>query len=326
MKIHSTMTHLRKSIFCNLFICMMLITLGISSAWSAPKGSPWGADYFPNIELIDQDGKTFHFYDDLIKDKIVVVNFIYTHCNDTCPAQTANLRQVYRLIADRMGKDIFFYSISIDPEHDTPKTLKEYAASYQLDSVPGWQFLTGKKADTILLRKKLGLFRDGVDADKLSEHNTSFLIGNEKTGRWMKRSAFDEAKVLAWLLGSSLSDFKGGRREGMVSYTEAQQQPKMSKGEELFNSRCDSCHSLGAEDGIGPGLLNVTQRRDKAWLVRWLKTPDKLLAEKDPIATALFNQYKKVLMPNFRLNDTDAEAIIKYMEDTSKELNNKAKK
>lgn len=317
MNTHSTVAYLKKWFFYTLFVSAMLI-LGSSATWAAPKGSPWGADYFPNIELVDQDAKTVHFYDDLIKDKVVVVNFIYTQCGDTCPAQTASLRQVYRLLADRMGKDIFFYSISIDPKQDTPKALKEYAESFKVGSEPGWRFLTGKKEDTILLRKKLGLFREGVGADKLSEHNTSFLIGNEKTGRWMKRSAFDEPKVLAWLIGSSLSDFKAGRREGMVSYAKAQQIPKMGKGEELFSSRCDSCHSLGDEEGIGPGLLNVTEKRDRKWLARWIKTPDKLLAEKDPIATALFNQYKKVLMPNFRLSDSDVEAIIKYMEDSSK--------
>ncbi len=111
-----------------------MLTLGGSPAWAAPKGSPWGENYFPNVELVNQDGKTVRFYDDLIKDKVVVINFIYTHCGDTCPLETASLRQVYKLLADRMGKDIFFYSISIDPEHDTPKVLKEYAESFKIGS------------------------------------------------------------------------------------------------------------------------------------------------------------------------------------------------
>jgi protein SCO1/2 len=124
--------------------------------------------------------------------------------------------------------------------------------------------------------------------------------------------------VLAWLLGNSLSNFKGEQKSKLSSYKNAQRIPKMTKGEELFRSRCDACHSLGNENGIGPGLLNVTERRDRAWLTRWLKTPDKLLADKDPIATALFKQYKKVLMPNFRLSDADVEALLIYMEDNSK--------
>jgi protein SCO1/2 len=309
MKIHSALDHLKTLIFIGA-----MLALGGSLAWAAPKGSPWGAGYFPNLELVNQDGKTVRFYDDLLKDKVVVVNFIYTHCGDSCPMQTANLRQVYKLLADRMGNDIFFYSISIDPEHDTPKVLKEYAERFRIGSDSGWSFLTGSKADTTLLRKKLGLFRDDVEAGKLGEHNTSFLLGNESTGQWIKRSSFDEPKVLAWLLGRSLSRVKADRKTELSSYAGAEKIEKMSQGEDLFRSRCDACHSLGTEDGLGPGLQGVTERRDKAWLNRWLKAPDHMLSEKDPIAIELFNRYQKLPMPNLRLTDTDIEALIAYLE------------
>ncbi len=315
MKTHSVVGSLRSLCFYAVFISAML-AFGGSPVWAAPKGSPWGKNYFPNIELVDQDGKTVHFYDDLIKDKVVAINFIYTHCGDSCPAETANLRQVYKLLADRMGKDIFFYSISIDPKHDTPKVLKEYAERFKVGS--GWRFLTGRETDTTLLRKSLGLFRDGVEASKLGEHNTSFMVGNESTGQWIKRSSFDEPKVLASLLGRSLGHAKSGRKANLASYASAEKLPKMGRGEDIFRSRCDSCHSLGNEDGLGPGLQGVTQRRDKAWLARWIKTPDKLLAEKDPIATDFYNRYNKILMPNLRLSDSDVEALINYMEATSK--------
>lgn len=179
--------------------------------------------------------------------------------------------------------------------------------------IPAGGFLTGREADTTLLRKTLGLFRDGTEAGKLGEHNTRFLLGNESMGQWIKRSSFDEPKVLAWMLGRSLSHVKADQKAELASYAAAKQIPKLSLGEDLFRSRCDSCHSPGMEDGLGPGLQGVTKRRDKAWLTRWLKTPDRMLAEKDPIATELFNQYKKLPMPNLRL--TDAEALIKYMEE-----------
>lgn len=309
MKTHSALDHLKTLIFIGA-----MLALGGSLAWAAPKGSPWGAGYFPNLELVNQDGKTVRFYDDLIKDKVVIINFIYTHCGDTCPMQTANLRQVYKLLADRMGKDIFFYSISIDPEHDTPQVLKEYAERFKIGSDSGWSFLTGSKTDTTLLRKTLGLFRDDVEAGNLSEHNTSFLLGNESTGQWIKRSSFDEPKVLAWLLGRSLSRVKADRKTELASYAGAEKIQKMSQGEGLFRSRCDACHSLGTEDGLGPGLQGVTERRDKAWLNRWLKAPDHMLSEKDPIAIELFNRYQKLPMPNLRLTDTDIEALIAYLE------------
>ncbi|MEZ0199753.1 SCO family protein, partial [Pseudomonas qingdaonensis] len=85
--------------------------------------SPWGASYFPNIPLLTQDGEKVHFFDDLIKDKVVAINFIFTGCSDSCPVETARLRQVQKILGDRVGKDIFLYSISIDPYNDTPATL-----------------------------------------------------------------------------------------------------------------------------------------------------------------------------------------------------------
>lgn len=86
--------------------------------------TPWGASYFPNIPLLTQDGEKVHFFDDLIRDKVVAINFIFTGCSDSCPVETARLRQVQKILGDRVGKDIFLYSISIDPYNDTPATLK----------------------------------------------------------------------------------------------------------------------------------------------------------------------------------------------------------
>ncbi|WP_394751873.1 SCO family protein [Crenothrix sp.] len=314
MKTHSVMGYWRKWLIFTVFISA--IVFGGSPSWAAPEGSPWNGDYFTNTKLVDQDGKTVHFYDDLIKGKIVVINFIFTHCGDSCPLETASLLRVQRLLAERMGKDIFFYSISIDPDHDTPKALKNYADNFGIGA--GWRFLTGSKADTTLLRKKLGLFRDSVEASKLSDHNTSIMIGNESTGQWMKRSPFDEPKVLAWQLGYALSNTKAVHNTVQTGYAAADKLPKISKGADLFRFRCAACHSLGNEDGLGPGLQGITERRDKAWLARWIKTPDKLLAEKDPIAVSLYKRYNHILMPNLRLNDSDVEALINYMEEMGK--------
>ncbi len=304
--------HWNSNKLSNIFLIFAMLVLWAGFSYAAPKGSPWGADYFPNVELVNQDGKTLKFYDDLIKDKVVAINFIYTHCGDSCPAETASLKRVQALLGDRVGKDIFFYSISIDPDHDTPKVLKEYAERFKVG--PGWSFLTGSKADTILIRKKLGLYR-GEEAN-LGEHNINFIVGNEKTGQWMKKTPFDEPKTLARLLGYTLANSKLSYKGSEVSYSEAKQLPKLSKAEDIFRFRCMSCHSLGTEDGLGPGLRGVTKKRDKAWLVRWLKEPDKMLAEKDPIVLELYNRYNKILMPNFKLKDDEVEALIKFMEES----------
>ena len=108
-------------------IFLAVISFIIIGSSPAAAQSPWGANYFPNLPLTTQDGTTVHFYDDVIKGKIVVIDLIYTHCVDSCPLETARLAQVQKMLGDRVGKDIFFYSITIDPDRDTPRVLKEYA-------------------------------------------------------------------------------------------------------------------------------------------------------------------------------------------------------
>jgi protein SCO1 len=313
MKKHNVVRYLQGKICACIFVSVMF-TFGACPTWAAPKDSPWGGDYFPNVVLTDQNGKKHKFFDGLIKDKVVAINFIYTHCGDSCPVETANLKRVYALLEDRMGKDIFFYSISIDPKHDTPKALKAYSERFKVGS--GWLFLTGKKADIVLLQKKLGLYNSEGEK-KLSDHNTNFIIGNESSGQWIKKTPYDEPMTLAPALGYSFSQNKimPGRKH--AKYTDVKPLPNINKAEELFRYRCNSCHSLSADSGLGPGLYGVTLQRDRAWLKRWIKEPDKMLAEKDPIAIDLYNRYNKVLMPNLRLNDSDAEALIDYLDSTA---------
>ena len=96
-----------------IFASTILISFGPAPA--AAYENQWGANYFPNVELTDQFGHKLHFYDDLLKGKTVAIEQFYTHCIDICPLETARLAQVQKMLGDRVGKDIFFYSISIDP-------------------------------------------------------------------------------------------------------------------------------------------------------------------------------------------------------------------
>ena len=138
---------------------------------------------FPNVTLTTHEGKKVKFYDDLLKDKIVLINFMYVKCQGTCPGTTANLVKVQKLLGERVGKDIFMYSISLKPEEDTPEKLAAYARAYKVG--PGWQFLTGDPRDVELLRQKLGFIdRDPVrDADK-SNHIGMLRWGNEPHTLW----------------------------------------------------------------------------------------------------------------------------------------------
>ncbi len=287
-------------------------------------GSVWGANYFPNVPLTTHDGRTVRFFDDMIKDKVVAINFIYTTCPDACPMETARLLEVHELLGDRMGDDVFFYSITIDPEHDTQPVLKQFVEDWNLGA--GWTFLTGKEEDITLLRKKLGLYIEEIQGPDSRDHNLSLMIGNQATGRWMKRSPFENPYVLAKQIGGELHNWKIAsvtKRD----YAEAPQLREISKGESLFRTRCAACHTIGGGDirelaarRIGPDLYRITEMRDRDWLRRWLAEPEVMLEEKDPLAMALMAEYNNVPMPNMQLNAYEVEAILEHMEKTSKEI------
>jgi len=307
---------------------LLLLPLALSLAWSLPPSTratpstPWGADYFPNIPLLTQDGRQVHFFDDLIKDKVVAINFIFTGCGDSCPVETARLRQVQKLLGERVGQDIFIYSISIDPYNDTPATLKRYAEKFAIG--PGWTLLTGEAADIEQLRRSLGLYIEGLENGRSKDHNLSLIIGNQATGRWMKASPFESPYILADRLANSLHNWKTASAQRR-DYTQAPDIRPPSAGEQLFRTRCSSCHTLGdaepgATHGIGPDLLGVTRQRDEAWLKRWLMEPDRMLAEKDPLAMLLYAQYNQLAMPNMRLGETEVVALISYLEQETQRL------
>jgi protein SCO1/2 len=279
-------------------------------ATEAKEDSRWGESPFPNVELITQDGKKVRFYDDLIKGKVVALELIYTTCKYNCPLETARLVQLQKLLGDRMGKDIFFYSITIDPEHDTPEVLKDYAAKYHVG--PGWTFLTGKEADIKLISKRLGLDKlpNGNDPDG---HTPSLLIGNEATGIWMRNSALDNTKFMALKIQNML----GYGAQAAVNTVPANKTESVKlaidKGAYLFHTRCAACHTIGNGDKVGPDLLGVASVREHDWLKRMIMEPDKLIEEKDPIATSLFKKYREIRMPRLNLPEMDVNTLIEFM-------------
>lgn len=284
-------------------VCLFLLAGSV-------QASPWGRDYFPNVPLTTHEGEEVRFFDDLVEGKVVAINFIYTTCPDSCPLETAQLLKVQKILGDRLGKDIFFYSISIDPATDRPAVLKEYRERFGAE----WTFLTGDEDDIVLLRRKLGLFVEEIQ-DGSNNHNVSMIIGNQATGRWMRRSPMENPYVLADQLGNWLNGWTAPQQG--ADYASAPQLRNLSSGEHLFRTRCATCHTMdGSEEpgALGPDLLGVTRRRDAAWLLRWLQAPDRMIEEGDPIALALFEQYGRVAMPNMRLNRQEADDLIGYLE------------
>jgi protein SCO1/2 len=285
------------------------ISAGVTTIVSADNAK-WGAGYFPNVTLTTHEGKRVRFYDDLVKGKIVAIDLIYTTCKYACPLETARMVQVQRALGDRVGRDIFFYSITIDPEHDTPAVLKDYAEKYHVG--PGWQFLTGSASDIDLLSKKLGLYSEPDPANP-DGHTPLLLVGNEVTGQWMRNSALDNPRFLARTIGDWLNSWESGARAALKPFAEAPSIDNFDQGQYTFRNHCSACHTIGGGDAIGPDLEGVTAAREPQWLRRFIATPEKMLDEHDPIATTLLARFKQVRMPNLYLSDVDAALLVDYL-------------
>jgi len=281
-----------------------------SQAWS----NKWGANYFPNVPVIDQNGRTLNFYDDVIKGKIVVISFIYTSCQDVCPLTTARMAQLAdKLGEDVMGRDLFFISMSVDPENDTPERMKAFADAF--DAGPGWLFLTGKLQDIRAINYKLG---DRSDRG-LSEHRNEIVLGNDAIGDWQRASAFADIDSLAisvrqmnpiWLNEAHVPVPVIGRDHISTANVTLPDEP----GQALFKKICAPCHTIGVGDRVGPDLRDVTARRDRAWLTNFIKDPKKMFADKDPTVLALAAKFPGVRMPALGLGDLDAQDLLVYLD------------
>jgi protein SCO1/2 len=285
---------------------MAVATALLTAAVAA--GPRWNGDYFPNVPLITRNGSTVHFYDDLLRGKTVAIELIYTRCKDACPLETARLAQVGRLLGDRVGRDIFFYSISLDPEHDTPAVLKTYAEKFHAG--PGWEFLTGKPADIEQISRKLGLYSEPNSGDR-DGHTPTLLIGDEPSGQWMRTAALDNPRLLARMIGQWLSSWKHWTPER--DYTEVRD-VAYDPGATLFRRHCAACHTVGRGDSVGPDLAGVTTRRPRPWLERFIREPDTLLERGDPVATALYARYRQVAMPRQNLTAADVLSLIDFLD------------
>lgn len=155
--------------------------------------------YFTDVELINQDGKKVRFYSDVLKGKTVVVNAFFTSCTSVCPPMNRNMQKIQEALGDRMGRDVFLVSITVDPQVDTPDRLKKYAQSFHAG--PGWIFLTGKKENLDWALYKLGQYVE----DK-NDHKTILIVGNETTGLWKKAFAMANLAELVQVVESVVND------------------------------------------------------------------------------------------------------------------------
>jgi protein SCO1/2 len=298
-------------------VAIAAVAVTATAIWNSRDGKaqerPWGESYIPNTTVMTQRGKPVKFYDDLVKGKIVIISFIYTSCTDICPLTTARLTMLEDKLGDMVGRDVFFLSMTVDPEHDTPEKLKEYAERFGVG--PGWSFVTGKPEDIRAINYKFG-DRSPI----LSEHRNEVVIGNDTTGEWQKDSVFGDIDRLAMTVRSLDPKWHDQVRppqniEGLTG-TAMSAQP----GQALFKKMCAPCHTIGVGDRVGPDLRGVTARRDQPWLEAFIQNPSKMRAKHDPTALALAAEYPAVRMPAVGLAPADASDLIAYLTEENARL------
>jgi cytochrome oxidase Cu insertion factor (SCO1/SenC/PrrC family) len=152
----------------------------------------------PDTELLDQNGRKLHFYTDLVKGQTVVINFIFTTCTTICPPLGATFARVQKELGDKVGRDVRFISISVDPATDTPERLKAWGAKFHAGD--GWTFVTGNKPDVDELLRALG-----ASSARREDHSPTVLIGNDAHGTWTRTYGLANTSTLVQLINDVIA-------------------------------------------------------------------------------------------------------------------------
>jgi len=175
----------------------------------AAAGSPREAlqqRHLPNVPLVTHDGRDVRFYDDLVKDRKVVLTFVSSRAPAYSTKVTRNLAAIQRLFGKRVGQDLFLYSIARDPERDSRAMLRNWAV--WSGAGPGWKFVTGAPADVEKLRRSLGFASEDAHEDADPAYAVGVVrYGSEREMRWGHCQSQGPARVLAH---SVLLDFGAG--------------------------------------------------------------------------------------------------------------------
>ncbi len=155
--------------------------------------------YFTDLELKDQNGESFRFYSDLLKDKVVFINPFFADCPGSCPIMHTMMKDVQAHLGDKLGVSVLMLSITVDPINDTPEKLKDYAAQY--DAKPGWHFLSGSVLNVNTVMRKLGKY-----VESREQHDAIVLIGNMKTRLWKKANGLANVSEIIEVLDSVIND------------------------------------------------------------------------------------------------------------------------
>ncbi|HSR51205.1 MAG TPA: SCO family protein [Acidobacteriota bacterium] len=169
--------------------------------WTAPllPAQEAAESYFTDTELVDQDGRSHRFFSDLLKDKVVIIDSIFTRCTGVCPVLSRNMAAIRDHLGDRVGRDVHLISITVDPVYDTPQRLKEFAQRFEAG--PGWYFLTGPPRNVEFILGRLGQMVESKE-----NHQSVLLIGNVPEEHWKKALGLAKPDELIEIVDSVLKD------------------------------------------------------------------------------------------------------------------------
>ena len=165
-------------------IAILYVLLGVAGDARAGEKDDARAQrarsYFSDALLHDQDGTPQRFYSDLLSDRVVLINVVFTRCPSACPLMTQRLKQVRQKLGGSFGKEVYFLSLSVDPAYDTPEAMKQFAIKQGVDE-PGWRFLVADPATMQVVLGKLGQWTDNAQ-----DHSTLLIAGNASRAHWTK--------------------------------------------------------------------------------------------------------------------------------------------
>ena len=160
-------------------LCLGLLLLPLAGH-AQQSAEDKARNYFTDTQVIDQNGNKLRFYTDVLKDRVVLISFMFMNCEGACPMLAQKLKQARAMMVPAIKDEVWYVTLSVDPERDTPQAMKQFAENQGLDE-SRWLFLTGEKQNVELLIRKLGQYTPNIES-----HTTLMLAGNDRTRHWTR--------------------------------------------------------------------------------------------------------------------------------------------
>lgn len=183
---------------------------GLADAPPAAPLPPTVAVTLAAAGLRDQTGTSVQFPGEVLGDRLVVMDFIFTSCTTICPVLSAKLAKVQERLGARAGPEVVLVSVSLDPLRDTPARLAEFGARFKAG--PAWRWLTGAPEDVTKVLKGLGVW-----TPRFADHGPVVLVGDPGTGRWHRFNGFPDVERLVSAVDSLAAARAAGPAAGAAS-------------------------------------------------------------------------------------------------------------